>query len=85
MIHECGIIVRDVQPNNIAMGLYSDANTVYLLDFGLARNFVDPDTGGHIPPIDSRSEHVGTRDFCSASMDAGNGQNFNWMIPVVAY
>lgn len=57
------------------MGTECNGNTVYLLDFGLARNFVDPDTGTHIPSIDKRTDHLGTREFCSANVNMHQGQS----------
>ena len=32
------------------MGLGENSNIVHIIDFGLARSFIDPKTGEHIPP-----------------------------------
>ncbi|OSD00584.1 kinase-like protein [Trametes coccinea BRFM310] len=66
-VHDRGIIIRDVKPSNIALGTHEMANTVYLIDFGLARNYIDPATGEHIP-CKERRVAIGTDLFSSVNM-----------------
>ncbi|KAK0421995.1 hypothetical protein QR680_007305 [Steinernema hermaphroditum] len=40
-LHSLGYIHRDIKPQNFAMGLGNSSRTVYLLDFGIAKRFVD--------------------------------------------
>lgn len=42
-LHEkCGYISRDIKPGNFAIGIGSNDRRVFLIDFGLARKFMDP-------------------------------------------
>ncbi|KAK3093387.1 hypothetical protein FSP39_014930 [Pinctada imbricata] len=49
-IHEVGFLHRDIKPSNFAMGrLSKDSKKVFMLDFGLARQYTTP-TGEVRPP-----------------------------------
>lgn len=48
-IHNNLLIHRDIKPENIAIGLGKRATTLYLFDFGLARQYRSPKTRKHIP------------------------------------
>lgn len=40
-IHEVGFLHRDIKPSNFAMGVASKNRQVFMLDYGLARQYVD--------------------------------------------
>lgn len=50
-------ISRDVKPENICIGRSSRgmSNMVYLVDFGLAKEYLDPETGKHIPYAENKN------------------------------
>jgi serine/threonine protein kinase len=48
-IHSHHYIHRDLKPSNIVMGVGDQTNLVYLIDFGLSKQFRNPDTHVHIP------------------------------------
>lgn len=49
-IHCRGHLVhRDIKPENFLIGRGRDRHTVYLIDFGLSKQYCSPQTGRHIP------------------------------------
>jgi len=46
-VHRSGLIHRDIKPSNFVMGRCedNDRNIVYLVDFGLAKEHIDPISG----------------------------------------
>ncbi|TKR73020.1 hypothetical protein L596_020388 [Steinernema carpocapsae] len=67
-LHEVGFLHRDVKPANLALGIGEhDSRVVYLLDFGLAREFIYSGDGR----VELRRERFrvhfrGTVRYCSA-------------------
>jgi serine/threonine protein kinase len=50
-VHGLGFLHRDVKPANFALGRRPGTiGTCYVIDFGLARKYVDDETGAHRPP-----------------------------------
>ncbi|KAG1741524.1 kinase-like domain-containing protein [Suillus paluster] len=62
--HSRGVVLRDVKPENFAMGIGEKSHIVYLFDFGLAKVYVDPSTGAHITFREGRVP-VGTARYMS--------------------
>ena len=48
-LHNNNFIHRDMKPDNFLIGINKKMNTVYMIDFGLAKRYRDPKTGQHIP------------------------------------
>lgn len=46
-LHEKGFVHCDLKPDNILIGLKSEENMIYLIDFGLAHSYLDS-YGKHI-------------------------------------
>lgn len=55
-MHELGFVHRDLKPSNILLRMSRD-NPFALIDFGLARVYIDRKTGEHLPP----RQHPGFR------------------------
>ena len=73
-VHSKGIIYRDVKPENFAMGTGRLSNIVHIFDFGLAKLYVDAETGNHIPFKDNRVM-VGTARYCGSKVHKLYGKN----------
>lgn len=56
-------IHRDIKPENFVIGTEGDHHTVYLLDFGLSKKFID-EKSEHIPFVDKKGL-VGTARYTS--------------------
>ena len=68
-IHESRIIHRDIKPDNIIMGRSSDYESLYLIDFGIAKNFMNEE-GHHIKLKDGKP-FIGTTRYASAAAHLG--------------
>ena len=69
-IHECGFLHRDVKPSNFTIGRSSNScHTIYLLDFGLARQFTLPT--GEVRPRREKAAFRGTVRYASPAAHKG--------------
>lgn len=72
--HTRTYIHRDLKPENILIGLEESAQTIYLIDFGLAKRWKNPHTNEHIPYRDKKSL-TGTARYASANTHLGIEQS----------
>ena len=72
-IHNRNFILRDVKPTHFSMGLGTNAHLVYIIDLSLAKRYIDPTTGLHIPFI-NRKSFTGTAGYASINTHFGNEQ-----------
>ncbi len=69
-IHSHNFIHHDLKPSNIILGISDRTNLVYLIDFGLSKEFWDPNTCKHIPYNDGLG-FMGTLTFASINSHLG--------------
>lgn len=82
-IHHCKLIHRDLKPENISIGRprqtlpfkESAEDTIYLIDFGMAKPYIDKNTKNHIM-YNTEVGVFGTYQFMSANSHLGIGKNF---------
>ncbi|EPR79799.1 Serine/threonine protein kinase [Spraguea lophii 42_110] len=72
-IHEKGKLYRDMKPENILVD-YSDSKQLYLVDFGMSKDYLDPSTNEHIPLINNK-KLTGTARYASVNTHAGLEQS----------
>lgn len=65
-VHKNNLIHRDIKPGNFMIGKEDKADTLYLVDFGLSKRYIDL-KGKHIPFKDGRSL-IGTARYASINM-----------------
>ena len=73
-IHNKNFIHRDIKPDNFVMGLGSNANQVFIIDYGLSKKYRDQHTHMHIPYIEGKSL-TGTARYASVGALRGVEQS----------
>ena len=73
-IHTNNIIHRDLKPDNIVIGSNNNNVNVYLLDFGLSKNFRNKENGNHIELVKNKSL-VGSMRYASIRNHKGYEQS----------
>lgn len=72
-VHEKKILHRDIKPDNFMMGRGDKEDTLYLIDFGLAKKYITSN-GSHIPMKTGKSI-TGTARYCSVYTHQGLEQS----------
>ena len=73
-LHTKFYIHRDIKPENLAIGIGKKSDTVYLIDFGLAKRYRDSINQQHIPYRDGKT-FTGTMRYASVNAHLGLEQS----------
>ncbi|GJJ06872.1 hypothetical protein Clacol_001068 [Clathrus columnatus] len=84
-VHSRGIIVRDIKPENFAMGHGKDYNRLFLFDFDFSKLWFDPHTASkHIPFREGRMQ-IGMERYMSRNAHSGFEQSRRDDIESIGY
>jgi casein kinase 1 len=66
-MHARGVLHRDIQLGNCVVGLPPHEKTVYMIDFGFSKQYIDPRTRCHIPDSKAKRDFIGNYWFRSVN------------------
>lgn len=71
-MHQRGVLHRDIQLGNCVLGLEPSEKTIYMIDFGFSKFYLDQRTGRHIPDSNEPRDFIGNYWFSSVRVHCRN-------------
>lgn len=68
LMHARGVLHRDIQLGNCVIGLPPHEKTIYMIDFGFSKQYIDPRTRRHIPDSKVKRDFIGNYWFSSVNV-----------------
>ena len=73
-MHHIGYLHRDIKPDNFVIGTGVNTKCLYMLDFGLSKSYINPETNSHIAYREGKLL-TGTAKFASINTHMGIEQS----------
>jgi len=83
-LHRCGILHRDIKPQNFCMGQGKYVDTVYAIDMGLSKPWAEGESNSHIKMVTGK-KLAGTARYSSIATHQGYEQGRRDDLECVAY
>lgn len=77
LMHNRGLLHRDIQLGNCVTGLGENAHIIYMIDFGFSKRYIA--NGKHIPDSKAKRDFIGNYWFSSVNVHCrGKGKYSNF-------